>query len=574
MNTQRLIKILWWELLVIFLSITGYYIVFHHVAPLSRDQWHMYDALFDQGLWKTSITTVSGHRHILAFLLYDIDIAVFGGKNTFLIAVDWLLNLSLIAVLCWQIKKCVTNKTPRYFLMGWTVLLLCWLINIALLGWGFNGINNYLSILSTVSSVFFLHWAIQKKNHSQRNVLIALLLGGVATFSFGNGILVWPIAWLLLFCCRAPRVYWGVVAFAASMFFALYLLLPGGDAVGSALHINSWKTLTFPVTLMGGPVYHLLRAWHVLSENALTWIAVSTGVAVCGLALRVLWQSWQRRENNDALDVMAVTCILIGFGTVMLLLLTRVEGVLDFRVDRFQIWALLVWWGVSVLLYRRATNGCEMWARLFFLVFPVLALPAQLDWGARLAEYRIRVDNALLAYQVYLPVAADAEKALHWNWQGKLPHLFPVLENLRAAQRNVFADGATQWLGRQLPADVDVPICHWFVVRQGQVQKADVLDVNGYPDAARYAVVANAATAVVGEYWYGQLDEGAWDYGVIADGAGVVLGLLHPVRASVLPRVTGVRYSAGNAYGIARTDQAAKLMVLHNGIPRCVTALR
>jgi hypothetical protein len=258
----------------------------------------------------------------------------------------------------------------------------------------------------------------------------------------------------------------------------------------------------------------------------------------------------------------------------MLLLLTRVEGVLDFRVDRFQIWALLVWWGVSVLLYRRATNGCEMWARLFFLVFPVLALPSQLDWGARLAEYRIRVDNALLAYQVYLPVAADAEKALHWNWQGKLPHLFPVLENLRAAQRNVFADGATQWLGRQLPADVDVPICHWFVVRQGQVQKADVLDVNGYPDAARYAVVANAATAVVGEYWYGQLDEGAWDYGVIADGAGVVLGLLHPVRASVLPRVTGVRYSAGNAYGIARTDQAAKLMVLHNGIPRCVTALR
>ncbi|HNN87326.1 MAG TPA: hypothetical protein PKK14_07435, partial [Pseudomonadales bacterium] len=200
MNTQRLIKILWWELLVIFLSITGYYIVFHHVAPLSRDQWHMYDALFDQSLWKTSITTVSGHRHILAFLLYDIDLAVFGGKNTFLIAVDWLLNLSLIAVLCWQIKKCVTNKTHQYFLMGWTVLLLCWLINIALLGWGFNGINNYLSILSTVSSVFFLHRVIQKKNHSQRNVLIALLLGGVATFSFGNGILVWSIAWLLLFC--------------------------------------------------------------------------------------------------------------------------------------------------------------------------------------------------------------------------------------------------------------------------------------------------------------------------------------------------------------------------------------
>lgn len=569
MNTQCLIRILWWGLLAVFLSITAYYIAFHHVAPLSRDQWHMYDALFQQGLWQTSITTVSGHRHILAFLLYDMDLNVFGGENNFLIIIDWLLNISLMAVLCWQIKNCVTDVQSRHFLMGWVVLLLCWLINIALLGWGFNGINNYLSILNTVLSIVFL----------RRSLFISVLLGGLATFSFGNGILVWPIGLLVLYVCRAPRLYWGVFATAAVLFFALYLALPGGDAVGNALHLNGWKTLTFPVTLMGGPAYHLLRAWHLFPENVLVFLGASIGLLVCLLTLWVLWQCWRHREKNDALDIVAITLILIGFGTVALLLLTRVDGVLDPTVDRFQIWALLVWIGSSVLLYRRLeitsieTTDRKYW-QIFFLVFPVLALPSQLDWGARLAEYRVRVDNALLAYQVYLPVAADAEKALHWNWQGKLPHLFSVLENLRATQRNVFADGAATGLGKPLPAASNVPVCRWSVVRTEVLHAADLLDVAVYPDAGRYVIATTSPTQKVGESWYGQLDETAWDYGLIADNAGIVRGLLHPVRASALPRANGLRYGGGNAYGIARTDQAATLLVMDNGKPRCMAVLR
>lgn len=574
MNTQRLLNLIWWGLLAVFLAITGYYIAFHHVAPLSRDQWHMYDALFQQGLWQTSITTVSGHRHILAFLLYDIDLNVFGGKNTFLIVVDWLLNISLIAVLCVQIKKCISDTSSQSFLMGWTVLLLCWLINIALLGWGFNGINNYLSILNAVLSIIFLQRALSHPKNVYRNFGVALLLGGLATFSFGNGVLVWPIGGLLLFCYRARRSMCAVFSAAAVLFFVLYLLLPGGDAVGSALHINSWKTLTFPVTLMGGPAYHLLRAWHVMSEKVLTVVAAGVGVLVCALALRMLWRCWQRRERNDALDVVAATSVLIGFGTVALLMLTRVDGVLDPTVDRFQIWALLVWFGSSVLLYRSVSIKQQKNAQIFFLLFPVLALPSQLDWGARLAEYRVRVDNALLAYQVYLPVAADAEKALHWNWQGKLPHLFSVLENLRATQRNVFADGAAQWLGKPLPAVNAAPACHWSQLRTGTLRAADLLEVSAFPRAEPYRVPSTSPAQVVGEYWYGQLDEVAWQYGLIADSAGVVRGLLHPVRASVLPRASGAKYGAGNAYGIARTDRAATLQVMNGEKTVCTAALR
>src|SRR6478609_4636382 len=226
--------------------------------------------LFEQGLWHTSITTISGHRHILAFLLYDFDLHFFNGNNHFLIAFDWLLNLILIALLCSKIRACIADRFSRVLLMGWTIVLLCWLLNIALLGWGFNGINNYMSILNTVLSIFFLHRAVHIPKHKTRNSVIAVLLGGLATLSFGNGILVWPVGLLSLYLWRAPLRFSSYFALGTLIFFALYLLLPGGNAVSETLRFNGWNIVLFPLKLMGGPLYHLLRAWQILPEAVLS----------------------------------------------------------------------------------------------------------------------------------------------------------------------------------------------------------------------------------------------------------------------------------------------------------------
>jgi hypothetical protein len=574
----------WLLLVAIFLSITAYYIVFHHVAPLSRDQWHMYHMLFEQGLWRTSITTVSGHRHILAFLLYDIDLNFFNGNNHFLIAFDWLLNISLIALLCSQIRACISDKFSRLWLIGWTIVLLCWLLNIALLGWGFNGINNYMSILNTVLSIFFLYRAVHVTQHKTFHTIIAVLLGGLATLSFGNGILVWPIGLLSLYFWRAPLRFSSYFALGVLVFFALYLLLPGGGAVSETLRFNGWTIVSFPLELMGGPLYHLLRAWKILPEAALSPLATGFGVLVCLLAALALWQRLQQRlaidkpVKTDALDALAITLILIGFGTTFLLTLTRVEGVLDPAVDRFQIWALLVWWGVSVLLYRAMTPSGQRGWQLLFLVFPLLALPAQLDWGARLAEYRTRVDNALLAYQVYLPVADDAEKALHWNWQNKLPDLFPVLKNLRTSHRNIFTNGAADWLGKTLPATADLPGCQWGLVKQEAIVANDLLNVAPIAGAEPYVVTATSAEQPLGQRFYANVGELEWSAGLIADSNGIVRGLMQPVRNSSLPRFKRLiddGYNNNyNAYGITRLDQpVVQILLLKHDQPLCRVSL-
>lgn len=574
MPLASILAAIWALLVTAFLAITAYYIVFHHVSPLSRDQWHMYHALFEQGLWQTSITTVSGHRHILAFLLYDIDLKFFNGNNHFLIAVDWMLNLGLVALLCTQIQKCIADPLSRWLLTGWVIVLLCWLLNIALLGWGFNGINNYMSVFNIVLSIFFLHRAVHGEANKTRTTAIAILLGGLATLSFGNGVLVWPIGLLSLYLWRAPLRFSRNFFLAALVFFSLYLFMPGGGAVSDTLRFNGWNMVLFPLQLMGAPLYHLLRAWQIFPETVLASIATGIGVLICVLACLVLWQRLQRRMVLDALDALSLVLVVIGFGSTVLLTLTRVEGVLDPAVDRFQIWALLVWCGLSVLLYRTVTPAGQCTWRVLFLLFPLLALPAQLDWGARLAEYRNRVDNALLSYQVYLPVADDVEKALHWNWQNKLPHFFPVLENLRVSHRNIFTGGAADWLGKPLPVIAGLPACQWSLVRTKTIVASDLLNVTAIVGAEPYVVTASSMEQPLGQRWYMNVAEREWDAGLIADSSGVVRGLLQPVHNSHLPRFSGMLHDEYNAYGIARLEQAAsQFLLLNRGQPWCLSSL-
>ncbi len=558
----------------VFLAITAYYIICHHVSPLSRDQWHMIDALLQQGLWRTSITTVSGHRHLLAFLLYDIDLQFFRGNNHFLIAVNWLLNVAFIAVIVTQVQRCIGDAWSRWLLSGWIILLLCWLLDIALLGWGFNGINNFMSILNSTLAIVVLHRAVHEPAHRRRDAALAMLLAGLATLSFGNGILVWPVGLVSLYLWGAPLRYLGGFALGALVLLALYLLLPGGSAVGEALRFNGWHIVLFPVEVTGGPFYHLLRAWRVLPEGLLMPLAQASGVLVTVLAVQLLWQRLRRRGAVDRLDALAIALILTGYGTDVMLTLTRVEGVLDPTVDRFQIWALLVWVGVTVLLYRSVSQqGQRIW-RALFMLFPLLALPAQLDWGARLAEYRTRVDNALLAYQVYLPVAEDAEKALHWNWENKLTHLFAVLEYLRERQLNIFTDGAAVYLGQPLPETAGLRACQWALVSKNSIATKDVLDTRGLTDVEAYRVEADMAQPIVGWRWFANVDEPSWDAGLIADSSNRVRGLMQPVRNSLLPRMSGVRHDGFNAYGVARMGQAnGRLVLLRAGHPLCVAVL-
>lgn len=567
----------------VFLLLTIYFIVRHHVVPLSRDQWHMYHALLEQGVWQTSVTTVSGHRHVLAFMLYAIDLHAFSGNNHFLVGVDWALNLLLVAILLQAVRQLPASAVDRGLFGGWVVLWLCWLLNIALLGWGFNGINNYLSIVNTVLAVLCLYRAVHGPGGALAAVA-ALFFAALATFSFGNGVLVWPIALLLLLAWRAPGAWWLAVLLAAVLGVAAYCGLPGGEVVGQSLRFNGWQHLAFPVQVMGAPVYHLLRAWQCLPLPALDALGTLIGLLLTAVALVTAWQAVLARAPLDRVCSLALALVAIGYGTCLMLTMTRVEGVLDPAVDRFQVWALLVWVGLALWWYPATQPSRQRYWHAAFLLFPLLALPSQLDWGARLAEYRQRVEQSLLSYQVYLPVAEDAEKALHWNWENKVPHLFAVMELLREHRWNVFSASPAVGMG-EYPGSLDgLPVCAVNVLAAADIRAGDLLPAAQVPAGSRYRVEAAQPSDRVGKRWRLAVSGQDWEAGWLLDASGQLQGLARPVRPNALPRASAwlrgiAREESGNAVAVIRwpapepADPAVWLVLLHQGQPVCRSGL-
>ena len=118
--------------LALFTSLTVYFIAFHHVWPLSRDQWHMYAPYFEKGLWTAALTPMSDHRHIVPFLFFHADMAWFGGLNHFLVFIGALFDLAIIGLLLLALSRDQhLGKSEKMIWAIWIIFLLSWLINIA-----------------------------------------------------------------------------------------------------------------------------------------------------------------------------------------------------------------------------------------------------------------------------------------------------------------------------------------------------------------------------------------------------------------------------------------------------------
>lgn len=541
------------------LAVAAYYLLCHHMSPLSRDQWHMYAAMLQDGLWQTSLTTFSGHRHLFAFSLFWLDWHYFSGRNYLLAALAWLLNGLLAWLLCRLVWR--EGAGARWLLLGTVLLLQCWLVNLALLGWGFNGINNYLAIVPSVWALYCLLRA--EREQSLLLFMLAAALGLVATLSFGSGIIVWPAGLLLLWGARATPGLLGYWLAALALALALYLLLPGGEVVNASLRFSGWFAVSYLFEQQGGPFYHLLRAWPWIDNQLAKSLANAVGyvIGVCSLWLLFRELLWRRRLSSYLLGV-GLGLQLLGWGTLLLLTLTRQPDMLDTSIDRFQIWALLVWLGVLLCLWQR--SRWRSWLVVLALLFPLAALPSQLDWGARLAEYKNRVDQGLLSWVQQLPLRADAERALHWNWQQKVVPMTEVLAQLRAADAGSYREVLHQNLGQVQPiASQDCSLQHL------RVQSVTTREL--WPEP----VVDSAAdSAVVGWRVYAEYAWQADDRALLLDDDRRAVGLALPVVHSRLPRANGRFHTGHNLYGLARsTTVPAALLILRRNQPVCLSRL-
>lgn len=544
MNRSHLLSMLLLVPLLIFCLISLYYIAGHHVWPLSRDQWHMYAPYFERGLWETTLTPMSTHRHIFPFFLFHLDMVLFNGLNHFLVVCGAFFNGLIIYLLLKNLLKEKTLSFRETTCLGVFIITeLIWLLNIAQLGWGFMSAQYYLAIFTLLLAIYSAQqFAIQR----QRPAWMALCIssGFISTFSFGMGILVWPCLLYFAWLWRVPVKFTLVVITAFIICFLLFFLLPGGDEVEKALLWEPFETIRFTLQLASGPIFFLLKSWRIFELETCKQIATMLGVTASISGIAMLTCAGWRRPALSIFSQLCLAMIMIGLGTAALISLTRTPNFLDVWVDRYQIWGTLFWTGFLPLFYFLLKKYSLFSSRILIVLLaslPIFALPSQLDMGSRLYEYKVRVQESLLFYQVGIPDKQAAQDALHWNWEHKLPFLFFVLEELKKRHKNIYYQNPADYLGNSIEKLsqnwVLVPVMP-DVQKKIPVYRNDLLDEVQYPALKTFsAFLPTGDTETVGYTITAKIDEAlVWEYAVSTNNKNIINGIGIHIHHSLLPR--------------------------------------
>ena len=489
---------------------------------------------------------MSGHRDVLPYLAFFIDMHYFDGLNHFLVCVGVLLDLCILMLLISGL--CLDHRLDsvnRIILGVFVITEFTWLLNIALLGWGFMSTQYYLAILACLLSAHFL-WRYLATDATYW-LWLCLLAGIVSTFSFGVGLLVWPILiYLALLTRRFSRV-WLPIFIGLPLCFGLFLLLPGSNQVTSVFHLQPIPALTFLFQLPGGPVYFLLRSLHLPGADILKTFSFYIGTGAATLAIVMLcWRLYKALVPGLA-ETFALVLMLIGLGAPLMISTIRPAGFLDPCADRYQIWATLLWVGLLIqFMVSFETSGSRkpMLALRFLMIsLPVLALPSQLDFNARLADYNNRVHQALLLFRVGVPDETAAKDALHWNWQHELHFLFIDWPYLKTLNKNIFHGQQDQLLGQnieQLLAEKQIHPIPMHIQCSKRISTASLLLTKDYPAAAQFPFY-HSGTTIAG-YRLGisvatdTIDGFSWDTALAVDANNTVIGIGIPVDSNTLPR--------------------------------------
>jgi len=558
---------------LLFALVALYFISHFHVSALSRDMWHMYAPYFDKGWWQAAITAMSNHRHLLLFLFLHLDMIWFEGQNHLITALGAIFNCTIIFLL-WRTlwKDAAFSPWQRALLGTFFITQFFWLIHIAQLGWGFMSFNYYLAILLFLFSIFCAyHFLIWKK--SIYWLYSSLLAGVLCTFTFGIGILIWPSLWILCFIWRQPLRILVLYFLACVACLVLFMLLPGGQGISSTIIFRPLNSILFTLQLPSGPVYYLLKGWRLFDAETNKNIASFIGYSASFIGLFYITEQLFKRRPMSLFISLAFALMLLGFGSAALITFTRGQFFLDVWVDRYQIWATFYWVGlISFSFYRLPDTDLFQKIKKFILcvcfALPALYFPSQLDLGSRLAEYKNRVNIALLSYQLYIPVRSDAHDALHWNWQHNLPYLFYVMDFLRQEEKNIFSMGEDKLLGQNMMAVSSTANSKKLLAENIQhtaISFGDLLNAREftYQDNEgaldqQWPTPSAKNESTIATRWNMKIPDSIhWDFGLITDQQDNIIGIAKPISHPAFPRgnfkYTGRKY---NLYGLSKDKSA------------------
>ena len=451
------------------------------------------------------------HRIVFPEMVYALDYIFLRGVLLLPIACNIACQLVQLAVLWWLLLQ--MKDMPLGFRLTLGVCCSLFMAS-AMQVQGFLGVFElqwYLSQLAAALAFVFL----SQSERTGRWTGLAMSIGAaaIATYSTGNGMMVWPVLVTMSALLRLPRTRIAVVAIAGTLSIAAYFVGYSFVSQGRAtlLLTHPSYTIWFVGVLLGTPVSYIsVPLGGVTGLSGLLLVAIAVAVAIR-----------RRRPGDPVLAVTAGVCLYIACSALMI-----AYGRMD-PEDPAVVAALAARYVTMPLTYCANLAIVIGWlviqlprGRRFALHFSAAALTLTVLFTVMLRQNsheRAFELQAAFAHESGIAFVAGIEDA------GLARALYPdpqfplrVLPAIRQRRLSIFASGHQDWIGQPLNG-VFVPgpdtLCSGAVEGLSPVTGGYRLAGWAWDRAAdgppKDIVLTNAAGAIVG---FGETRHGGYPH--------------------------------------------------------------
>jgi len=387
------------------------------------------------------------HRIVFPEMVYALDYIFFRGEQLLPIACNIACQLAQVALLWWLLQR--MKDMPLAFRLtlgaGSSLFMITAMQVQGILG-TFE-LQWYLSQMAAALSFLFLWRSAPGGRWTSLAWSIAAAV--IATYSTGNGMMLWPVLVTMAVVLRLPRSRIASVAMAGIFSIAAYFvgytfMSPGRTALLLAHPVYAvWFTGVF----LGAPVSYLSTCWGgVAGLSGLLLVALAVAIAIR-----------KRRPGDPALVVTAGVCLYIA-GSALTIAYGRMNpadpAVGAALAARYVCLPLTYCANLAIVLgwlIMRLTRGRQL-ALLLCLHMGAAALTTVIlvaVIGRQKSYERTFATQQALAHESGIALAAGIEDA------DVIRVIFPspefVLKTMPAIRQrrlSIFAAGRQDWIGR------------------------------------------------------------------------------------------------------------------------------
>lgn len=290
----------WPQLALVLLPAVAFYALllrFYTAVPLIDDYWHLLAFALQ---WHETAgagarlglllhAQVGPYKLIFDHALLGLQLGLFGKLNFPLMILLGNLTVLGIFVLLWK-------NTPRSdagrsrFLPLLPVSLLLFSLNYSeTVDWAVSGLQQPAVILFSLAAVHFL----VKRPASTRDFVLACTFGLLASATYANGVLVWPVGllFLLLRVRELPRarLLLQALAWSACFLASLFVYLSHSTGSGITARAPLLQQALFLLSFCGGGMENM-------HHRPVPYISVVLGVGIAAVLLLAVRSRYDRRN--------------------------------------------------------------------------------------------------------------------------------------------------------------------------------------------------------------------------------------------------------------------------------------